>query len=155
MEEVREKEKREKEEKCKQQLRRDRQQRKENYLNNCPKIGHERRRTILAQGMNRNLHTEEEEWEYDKLAEEDIEENDKEYAIANRVASPATREIMDELNMQEEIEWDHEAISAITKGIKRRQSENRHGSISGHRYADASPQRAGERGWVRHRPQKG
>ena len=77
-EEVGEKEKREKEERHREQLRQDRQQRKENYLNNHPKVGHERRRAILAKGMNRNLHTEEEEWEYDKLTEEDIEENDKE-----------------------------------------------------------------------------
>ena len=57
-EEVREKEKREKEERCREQLRQDRQQRKENYLNNRSKVGHERRRAILAKGMNRNLHTE-------------------------------------------------------------------------------------------------
>ena len=60
-----------------------------NYLNNCPRVGHERRRALPIEGMSRNLHTDEEEWKYDKLAEEDIEENNNEYAIAYREASPA------------------------------------------------------------------
>ena len=66
-EELREKEKREKEVRCREQLRQDRQERKENYLNSRPKVGHERRRAILAKGMNGDLHTEEEEWEYGNM----------------------------------------------------------------------------------------
>ena len=63
--------------------------------------------------------------EYDKLAEEDIEENDKEYAIAYREASPATRDMMDELDTWGDIEWDHQTISVITKGTKERQRQRR------------------------------